>query len=240
MKNILKASFLIAAVAFTCVFQSCINNCIKGSGVENTETRKFGDFSSIEIQGAYKVVLKQDSSMGIKITGDDNLIKYIKTGVNGGKLHIYSKKNFCSKGAITLNIGVGKLESLSADGAVELTGDGKLNVENLKVSLSGANRVTLDLNAANFSAEGSGANELFLTGQAAASKIIYTGSGKLHAFDFVVGDYSVSTTGASNCEINVLKTLKVSTMGAADIKYKGSPANIQNEKSGASKLTKVD
>jgi hypothetical protein len=240
MKNILKASFFIAALAFTCVFQSCLNHCIKGSGSETTETRKFGDFKSIEIQGAYHVVLKQDSSMGIKITADDNLLKYIKTGVSGGKLHIYSKKNFCSDRPVTLNIGVGKLEALSADGAVELTGDGKLNAENLKLSLSGANRMTLDLNAANFSAEGSGANELFLTGQAAASRIIFTGSGKLHGFDFVVGDYSVATTGASNCEINVLKTLKVSTMGAADIKYKGSPADIQNDKSGTSKLTKVD
>lgn len=228
------------AIALLCTLSACRNNCIKGSGNENTETRKFGDFKSIEIQGAFNVVLKQDSSMGVKITADDNLLKYIRTGVSGGKLHIYSKKNFCSKGPITINIGVGRLESLSADGAIELNSDGKINTDNLRLSLSGGNKITLNLNAADFSVDGSGANELFLTGQAAAAKSSFTGSGKLHAFDFVVGDYDLSTTGASNCEINVLKSLKVSTMGASDIKYKGNPANIQNEKSGASKLTKVD
>lgn len=228
------------AFALLCTFSSCMNNCIKGSGNQNTENRKFGDFSRIEIQGAYTVNLKQDSSMGVSITGDDNLLKYIRTGVSGGKLHIYSKKNFCSKGAIVINIGIGKLESLSADGAVELKADGKINTDDLKLSLSGANKITLDVNATNFSAEGSGANELFLSGQAAAAKVEYTGSGKLHAFDFVVGDYNLKTTGASHCEINVLKTLQVHTMGAAEVKYKGNPENIQNEKSGASKLTKVD
>jgi Putative auto-transporter adhesin, head GIN domain len=240
MKKLIVIPSFIMAFALLCTFSACRNNCIKGSGNENTENRKFGDFSRIEIQGAYTVNLKQDSSMGVSITGDDNLLKYIKTGVSDGKLHIYSKKNFCSKGAIVINIGIGKLESLSADGAVELKTGGKLNADNLKLSLSGANRITLDLNATNFSAEGSGANELFLSGQSAASKIKFTGSGKLHAFDFVVGDYDLGTTGASNCEINVLKTLKVSTMGASDIKYKGNPENIQNEKSGASKLTKVE
>jgi len=240
MKKLIVIPSFIIAVTLLCTFSSCMNNCIKGSGNQNTENRKFGDFSRIEIQGAYTVNLKQDSSMGVSITGDDNLLKYIKTGVSGGKLHIYAKKNFCAKSAIVVNIGIGKLESLSADGAVELKSDGKLNVEDLKLSLSGANKITLDVNATNLSADGSGANELFLTGQAAAAKVEYTGSGKLHAFDFVVGDYNLKTTGASDCEINVLKTLQVHAMGAAEVKYKGNPENIQKEKSGALKLTKVD
>jgi len=240
MKKIFTTSSFIIVFALACVLQSCKNRCIKGSGSQKTETRQLGDFSKINIEGAFKVNLKQDSSMGVTITADDNLLKYIKVGVSDGRLHIYAKKNFCASGAITVNVGIRNLSAIAADGAVELHSDGRLNVSDLKLNLTGANKITLDLSAANVSTDASGANELFLSGQAAAYQVSLTGSSKLHAFDFVVGDYSIKTAGASHCEINVLKDLKINTMGASDIKYKGSPANIQNDKSGASKVTKVE
>ncbi|OKS85521.1 head GIN domain-containing protein [Mucilaginibacter polytrichastri] len=240
MKKILITSSFIAVLALTCVLQSCMNRCIQGSGNQKTETRQMGDFSKINIEGAFKVNLKQDSSMGVTVTADDNLLKYIKVGVSDGSLHIYAKKNFCASAAIIVNVGVRDLSAIEADGAVELQSEGRLNVKDLKLNLAGANKVTLDLSAANVSTDASGANELFISGQAAAYKVSLTGSSKLHAFDFVVGDYSIKTAGASHSEINVLKDLKINTMGASDVKYKGNPANIQNDKSGASKVTKVD
>jgi len=56
----------------------------------------------------------------------------------------------------------------------------------------------------------------------------------------VVGDYDISTSGAGNCEINVLHSLNVSSSGASEVKYKGNPSSVNNDKSGASTLQKVD
>ncbi|NCD69868.1 head GIN domain-containing protein [Mucilaginibacter agri] len=230
----------VAVLALLCVFSSCQFGCIKGSGNANTETRNLGNFKRIEIQGGFKVHLKQDSSMDVKVTADDNLMKYIRTSISNGTLHIYSKKSLCSKTDMAINIGVGQLQLIRAEGAIELTGEGKLNVQNIKFDLSGANRITLDLDAANIKTDASGANELHLSGQAASHTIDMSGSGKVFAFDMPTGDYSIETAGASHCEINVLKTLKINTTGASDVQYKGSPSTIQNQKSGASKVTKVD
>ena len=230
----------IAAFGILTFFSACKIGCIKGSGTTATETRKPGDFSKIGIEGSYKVVLKQDSSESVTITADDNLMKYIHTSINGGRLKIYSRKNFCAKGPMSITIGVKHLEQLSAEGGIEITGEGKLNVQDLKMSFSGATKTTLDLNAANVSTEGSGSTALYLTGQATSSKINLTGSGNLKAYDFVVGDYNVESTGAGDFQINVLKSLKVNTTGAATVKYKGNPSTIQNDKAGASSVTKVD
>lgn len=227
------------AIASVSVLSACKFSCIKGSGHTATDTRKVEKFTRIEIEGGYKVNLKQDSSMAVTINADDNLLKYIKTSVSGGTLHIESKKSFCNAGELSVDIGIGKLEQLKISGAADVSAAGKLNVQDLKLELKGANKVDLDVNAANLVTEGSGSTELHLAGQASSHKIDFSGSGKLYAFDFVVGNYRIETSGATECEINVLHELSIDSRGATSIKYKGSPSVIHNDKSGASSVEKV-
>ncbi|PWK78030.1 putative autotransporter adhesin-like protein [Mucilaginibacter oryzae] len=231
---------IISAFIVTGILSSCRLKCVHGSGNQTTEKRKADDFKKVEISGAFKVHLKQDSTLGITITADDNLIKYISTSVEGGTLHIKSKKNFCDPGDMVINIGVKNLEEVKAAGAVEVFSDGKITAKDFKLDLSGATKVTLDLNAANVSTEGSGATEITLKGQAASHKIDLSGAGKVNAFDFVVGTYDIETSGIGHCNINVLQTLNVHTSGASEIQYKGSPSTVNNDKSGASSIKKVD
>ncbi len=98
----------------------------------------------------------------------------------------------------------------------------------------------MELDAANVTTEGNGSAEIHLKGQASSHKVQLAGSGKIYAFDFVVGSYDIETTGASHCEINVLHDLNVNTTGASDIQYKGNPSNVNSHKTGASTLTKVN
>jgi hypothetical protein len=76
----MKRIHLIIGVLFAGItlsgLSSCMLNCVHGSGKQASEDRKVGDFSKISISGGYRVILKQDSSMAIRITADDNLLKY--------------------------------------------------------------------------------------------------------------------------------------------------------------------
>jgi hypothetical protein len=205
-----------------------------------TENHTMGDFNALDISGNFKVKLKQDSSLAVSITADDNLMKYIHTSIDGGRLHIYTKKNLCGSGELVINIGVKNLEKIKSSGAIDVTSDGKINTKDLVFDLNGASKVDLDLNAANVTTEGSGAAEIKLKGQAVSHKVELTGSGKIYALDFVVGSYDIETTGASHCEINVLHDLNVNTTGASEIQYRGNPTNVNSHKTGASSLTKIN
>ncbi len=232
---------VITALVSVGILSSCRNlKCVRGSGNISTENRKADEFSKLDVSGAFKVHLKQDSSLTISIKGDDNLLKYVSTSVEGGELRIKSKKNFCDADSIVINIGIKSLSAIGASGAVEVSSYGKITTGDISFDLSGATKVNLDLNAAKVTTEGSGMSELNLTGQAASHHVEASGVSKLNAFDFVVGDYDINTSGVSNCKINVLKTLNVHSSGAADIEYKGSPATVNNDKSGASSIKKVD
>ena len=134
-----KLYFTIIALSIVAItgLSGCFLNCVHGSGNSKTITRNVGEFEGVEISGGYKVILKQDSSYGVKITADDNLLKYIKTNVHGGMLHIYNKRSFCDEGEMTIIIGIGKLEELHASGAVEVEGDGKIKNRQFKYSCIG-------------------------------------------------------------------------------------------------------
>ena len=112
--------------------------------------------------------------------------------------------------------------------------EGKINTKDLRFNLNGASKVDMDLNADNVVTEGNGSTEMNLSGQATSHKIEFAGSGKINALDFVVGSYDIETTGASDCNINVLKDLNVNTTGAADVKYRGNPSNVNTSKTGRS------
>ncbi|MBB3970587.1 head GIN domain-containing protein [Mucilaginibacter phyllosphaerae] len=241
MKKIdFKILILIAAVSVT-LFSSCRRfRCIKGKGEIRTESRKMKSFTKIDVSGGYRVVLKQDSSEAISISIDDNLMKYVETTIEGNTLTVHSRKNICPSGEATLTIGVKNLDGIAAAGAVDFKSDGRLNTKDLDIDLSGSTKIDIELNAAKVHTSASGSSEIYLKGQAASHDIDMSGSGKVEALDFVVGKYKISTSGASECKINVLNELDVHTSGSSDIQYRGNPGKVNNDQSGASSVKKIN
>jgi hypothetical protein len=239
MKRIHSIIAILGAGIVISSLSACMFNCVHGSGKQASETRKVGNFNKLTISGGFKIVLKQDSSMTLNITADDNLLKYIKTDITGSRLRIYTKKNICDAGEMTINIGVRNLEEVKASGAVEVESDGKVKTGDLRFKLSGATKINMDLTATNVSASGSGATEVTLKGQASSLDVDLSGSGKVHALDFAVDNCVISSSGVGESEVNVSKTLAIHSSGASDVKYKGNPS-ITNDKSGASNVEKIN
>ena len=239
MKKIHLAILALVAGVALAGLSSCRFSCVHGSGHQISEDRKVGSFKAVSISGGFKVILKQDSSFAVKITADDNLLKYIRTEVNGGMLKVFTKRNMCNSGEMTVYIGLRTLEELKASGAVEVESDGKITTHDLRFRLSGATKITMELNATDVTTKGSGVTELNLKGQASSHNIDLSGSGKVHALDFVVNTCNIETSGVGHSEVNVLNTLNVRSSGASEVKYRGNPT-IRNDKSGASSIEKVN
>jgi hypothetical protein len=241
MKKIYLSLLALFVSVTLLMLESCKTGCVKGSGHQATDNRKVGEFTKLDLSGAFKVNLTQDSTLGVTVTTDDNLLQHIKTDVDGDKLLISTnKKNLCSSAAITINIGVHHIDAIKATGAIEINSNGIIVAKNVDINLSGATKINLDLNAATVTTTGEGVTEITLKGQASAHNIELNGGGKLHAFDFVVGNYNISTAGASECDVNVLRELTVKSSGALAVKYKGNPETINNNKTGVSTITKVN
>lgn len=222
-------------------FTACKTKCIEDSGnhVEKSITVK--NFDKIDVSGKIRLILKQDSSFAVKIGTDSSLIDYVKIEVSGTKLIIKEKElTYCGQDSIVVEAGIGKLKELTASGSVKFFSAARLNAEDVKINLSGVSDATLDLNAASLTSNLEGVSKLKLSGQSGSHQLNIKGNGEVNAFDFIAGAYKIDITGNAKANINVLNELNVKTEGSSEIFYKGNPKKVNEKKSGAVVLQKVN
>ena len=235
-----RINLLAAAALSITALTGCRNfDCIYGSGNQVTQNREVESFTEIEVGGSIKLVLKQDSNPSLRVVADDNIQERIDARVQGNKLIIDMDNNLCESGPITVYATARTWEGIDASGAVEVISDGLLSGDRFKLDLSGSTKVKLNLNTGEMRTDASGATEVLLKGQARSHEIEISGSGEVEALDFVVGDYDIRTSGASELKINALNDLKVRSSGSSEISYRGNPKNVTNNNSGASSLNKI-
>ncbi|MBW4889618.1 DUF2807 domain-containing protein [Mucilaginibacter sp. HMF5004] len=240
MKKTQLFAFALSVLAVANIFSSCHSGCTKGSGISATETRDAGVFSKIDISGPFVVTVKQDSVSSVKITADNNLMKEIKTNVSGDKLEVKTESGICPSGQIVVSISTKNLSAIKTAGEVKLTSAGKITAKDFEFDLSGVAKINMDLNADKVSTTGSGLTDLSLTGQAVSHKINLSGSGQVDALNFVVSQYKIESSGATDFKINVLNDLSINSSGASNIEYRGNPKNISNNKSGVGSLKEIE
>lgn len=220
------------------VFSSCGSSCEEGSGKTVSENRKLDSFTKLNVSGVYKIVLKQGNP-SVKITADDNLLKLIEMSVSGDELSIKTQKPICNAAMMEIDISNPDFQAVESSDALDLSSDGKLTLKDFDLELSGAAKVKLDLNAANVKIKTSGAADINLTGQATENQVITSGVLNLNAFNFVVANYRVESSGITHCKINVLQQLNINISGTGGLEYKGNPSKISNEHSAFTSIKKI-
>lgn len=238
--NLMKNISLIA-LFIPVLFAGCENKCIEDSGNSVSRAVAVKNFDKIKVAGAIKLVLTQDSSYKVQVDADSNIIAYVKADVSGSELKIkldYDK--YCGTDSIVVRAGIGELKQLDLDGAVKVAGEGRIYANDLNLNFSGASDVSLDLSASKVTTKVDGVGKIALTGQAGVHDLKIKGTTKVDAFDFIVGVYNIETEGTGKANINVLNELKVKTSGTSEIYYKGNPKKVDEKKSGATKLEKVN
>lgn len=239
----MKKISLIFSIPALCILllSSCSEvNCISGSGNQVAENRSIDPFTKIEASGSMKLVLIQDSLSSLRIVADDNIQKEIQTRVKGNTLIIDMETGFCDSGPVIIYLSSKNYEAIEASGAVEIESDGKLNVQDFVLGITGSSKVKLDLNAASLKTSSSGSSEIILKGQAGTHDLDLTGSSEVEAVDLIIGKYKIRSSGASHSRINVLNELDINSSGASKVEYRGKPDRITNNESGASSLKAIN
>ncbi len=231
----------VIACLFPFLLTGCNTDCIEDSGHHIEKNTVVKPFDKISVSGSIILILKQDSSYAVRIATDSNLMKYVKVDVSGSRLNIKVKEErYCGKDSIVVEAGIGALKELKGDGAIKVSGKERIYAGDLKLSMAGSSEVTMDLSAGNLNTNLDGTATLKLTGQTGSHTLMATGIAEVNAFNFVSGVYKINVTGTAKANINVLNELNVITEGSSEISYKGNPAKVNEKKSGAATLKKVN
>ena len=200
------------------------------------EVRQLDQFDKIEISGNIELELQQDSLKNLTISAPENLMTYIKTEVNDGKLKIYTDKIFLNH-RIKVIISNDSIFELEANGASKVESMRPIKTSKLFLSLSGASQADIDVNVENkMTSEVSGASSAKLKGVAGSVDIEANGASKIEADQLKATHVKVETSGASHAKVFATESIDADASGASRIDCTGSPRNIKKSENMGSSI----
>ncbi|HMR92972.1 MAG TPA: head GIN domain-containing protein [Chitinophagaceae bacterium] len=240
MKKLLSFLLLSAVLSASCRYVG--GNRIKGDGNIVTESREASGFSSIDVGGAIRIVLTQDSQYAVKVETDSNLQPYIEVYVKGNTLYVHPEDhtNPDATKDIIVYVNTPVIKEFDASGACHIRGQNKIvSDDEISIDLSGASDIDLDLKAPKVDIELSGASTVKLRGETKDISISGSGSSDIRAFDLLAENVDLDLSGASNAEVHASVKIRIEGSGASHVSYRGNAA-VSSDMSGASSVKKVE
>jgi hypothetical protein len=218
----------LLSVASLLFLSSCEDfglGCIRGNNRITTEYRTVGNFNEVSSGGNFVVEVTTGTSGNIEIEGDENLLSYIETYVQGNRLVIGTRNDKCIRSSESIRVRVPAMEiralKLSGSGAIYCD---HITADELFLDVSGSgiiecHAVSLGYIRANLS--GSGTIEVW--GRSIESDLILSGSGLIKTLNLEQDNCYATISGSGNIYANVLEKLDVSISGSGNIYYSGNP-----------------
>lgn len=261
----LSSLFCILLLTSGCIFMPSI----KGDGNVITQTIDIADFDEISAEGSSILLnySQQESAPALTVTVDQNIYDLFEFKTDGKKLVIRPKNRDrkpirLRPTEFTVTSNSTSLKKVELAGINEFNLNGKFaSNEKIKFSMAGsgtielrdtvtvdkmevetAGKITLNasaLYAREFKGQIAGKGTLNLTGAGEKADFEIAGSGKVHAFDFIISEMSCEIAGKGSVEAHAEKHINIEIAGIGNLYYKGNPS-IHENKAGLGKVKKVD
>lgn len=218
---------------------SCSKSKNRHAGSENTisQSREVSDFSSIYFNGYGNLYLTQGSTESLKIEGEGTEVGLITTNVLDGVLHIDFKKSETGQSTnisepVNIHVQVKSLQEIRLSGSGSIFGLTPLNVQTLKLSISGSGSADIRVVGHRLFTVLSGSGNFVIKGVIENQDIWISGSGIYRAEELSSRVANINITGAGKVFVNVQDDLDVRISGAGSVIYQGTP-RIHQSVSGA-------
>lgn len=237
MKNIHFALLLLLAMGTS----SCItitSEVIYGSGDVISEERPVAGFEGLRVSSGIDVNIKQGESESMVVRADDNLMEHIQTEVEDNVLKIYTRKNIRRAKAMQVDLEYKSLNSIRISSAGDVNGENTLHTDNLRIGLSSAGDLRLDVEAEEIRCNISSSGDARLSGNAGTLVAHLSSAGDLYAFDLLTRECRVSCSSAGSARIHVTENADLRSSSAGSIYYRGDPNQITRHTSSAGSIVK--
>jgi hypothetical protein len=236
-------SFYLLAILMLSMFISACSSLMGIQGSKNiiSENRAVSNFSSIDVSIGADITLIQGETESLTIETDDNILDYIETTVQDGKLSIDTKpnSNISPSQPIKITLSFKTLSQIAVSGSVNMTAD-TLILETLTIDSSGTTDiVATDVTLETLVITTSGSGNIQFDGVATTQTIAVSGSANINNFALTSEAVILNVSGTGEVEVNVANTLTVDISGTGKVSYMGDPIITQNI-TGSGTVTKAE
>ncbi|HWF43896.1 MAG TPA: head GIN domain-containing protein [Candidatus Kapabacteria bacterium] len=217
-----------------------IEKSIAGNGNTITEDRQIGTFTGIDLEGNYEVTLTQGPVSSLRIVTDSNLLAYIKSSIEGGKLVLTSEANLQPTKSTQVYISSPNYTSIEIQGSAEVHGATPIKSDDLTFNIAGSGSADLEIHAQKLKTDVEGSGKLTLKGDALTYTADLAGSGSVDAVAMPVETAKIDIAGSGDADVFVAKRLDADIAGSGNIRYKGSVNDVHTSIAGSGKVEKLE
>jgi hypothetical protein len=227
-----RACFFFALVSLTmagCRFGPF--HVVRGNGRIIQEDRPVGTFQSVEGNGFMNIYLIQGKANGVRLEGESNVLKYVDTRVEDGKLTVGTLHGISLDVSHDLNVYVTapELTDVTLSGSGNIIGKNELSsTRPIEFTLSGSGSVKVDVDAPGVKTALNGSGKIELQGQTKDLKVEIAGSADFFGNELKSENARVSIMGSGDAHVFSSVKLDVTIGGSGDVYYSGDPALSSN------------
>lgn len=215
---------------------------VTGNNQLTTQKRTVGGFDEVAVTGMMDVQLVAGREGGITIEAESNLMEYLETKVENGKLRISVQKGInlqpSRNRGIKITVPVEQIYAVALTGSGNITATTRLQSTNFKVDLTGSGDINLDLETENLEGTLTGSGDVILKGKVREFSCKVTGSGDFLASNLSAEMVDAAVLGSGDIEIRVTNSLKARVSGSGDIHYYGNPEKEDFKTTGSGTISK--
>ncbi len=239
----MKTTNFIIAIGAAFAFGSCnlnIHTGENGNGNVVTEERTVSeDFNEVRGSAGLDVYLTQGDENKIMVEADENLLQYIETDIEDGKLHITTSENIGNSKSKKVYVTYKELIAVEASSGADVTGNSVIKSENLSLKSSSGADLKVEVFAKDLIAKSSSGADLEVSGKASSLRADASSGSELDAKELLVINCNAEASSGAGVTVNVKEKLETQVSSGGDINYYGNPISVNSNESHSGSVNKM-
>ncbi len=239
----MKTATIITALGVGLLLSSCninINGGENGNGKVVTQERTVTeDFTEVKGSAGLDVYLTQGDENKIVVEADENLLQYIETDIEDGRLHITSSENIGRSKAKKVYVTFKELNTIEASSGAEVTGNSVIKSKNLSLKSSSGADIKVEVFAQELIAKSSSGSDLEISGKASSLTADASSGSEIDAKELLVINCNAEASSGAEVTVNVKEKLETHVSSGGGVNYYGDPVSVNSNESHSGSVNKM-
>lgn len=241
--NIMKPTNIIVLAVAALFLSACnfnFNTGETGNGNVVTQERNVSeDFSEVRGSAGLDVYLTQGDENKIVVEADENLLQYISTEIENGKLHITTSENIGRSKAKKVHVSFKHLNNIEASSGADVIGNSVIKSENLSLKGSSGADLEVEVFSKEISIKSSSGSHVNVSGKASSLMADASSGGEIDAQKLMVATCNAEASSGAEVTVNVKNKLETHVSSGGNINYYGDPISVNSNESHSGSVRKM-
>ncbi|MCB0466063.1 MAG: DUF2807 domain-containing protein, partial [Aequorivita sp.] len=173
------------------------------------------------------------------VEADENLLQYIETDIEDGKLHVTTSENIGHSKAKKVYVTYKELNKIEASSGADVIGNSVIKSEFLSLKSSSGADLKVDVFAKDIIAKTSSGADMEVSGKATSLNADASSGSEIKAKELLVINCNAEASSGAEVTVNVKEQLETHVSSGGDINYYGNPVSVNSNKSHSGSVHKM-